>query len=121
MTLIPFRQRIEAAQYHILVPQFLAPVWRRWVALESLSGRLDLPPDTPAEWIAPRASWVDPLKDVQAVARALERGLMSRTQAVAELGWDIEALDAEIAADRDREAALGLDFTTLNAGGPDDD
>jgi capsid protein len=36
---------------------------------------------------------------------------MSRTQAINELGWNADALDAEIAADRAREAELGLNFS----------
>ena len=36
---------------------------------------------------------------------------MSRTQAINEMGWNADDLDAEIAADRAREAALGLNFT----------
>ena len=40
----------------------------------------------------------------------IDAGLTSRRQVVAERGWSIEALDAEIAADRARESALGLNF-----------
>ncbi len=75
-----------------------------------LSGRLDAPIGTPAEWIAPKQPWVDPAKDLAATGTALRLGLMSRSQAIRELGWDPAALDAEIAADRARAEALGLDF-----------
>jgi capsid protein len=51
---------------------------------------------------------VDPLKDSQALEAQIEAGLTSRSQAVASLGWDFAQLDAERAADREREAALGL-------------
>ncbi|OZA14296.1 MAG: hypothetical protein B7Y02_04780, partial [Rhodobacterales bacterium 17-64-5] len=37
-------------------------------------------------------------------------GLKSRTQAIAERGYDAEQVDAEIARERDRERRLGLDF-----------
>jgi len=37
-------------------------------------------------------------------------GLKSRTQALAERGYDAEQVDAEIAADQAREQALGLSF-----------
>ncbi|PJB31523.1 MAG: hypothetical protein CO109_09530 [Deltaproteobacteria bacterium CG_4_9_14_3_um_filter_65_9] len=55
--------------------------------------------------------WIDPAKDVAAIRDALEAGLMSRRQAVAERGFNIETLDAEIAADRERETRLQLNFT----------
>ena len=37
-------------------------------------------------------------------------GLKSRTQALAERGYDAEQVDAEIAADKAREQSLGLSF-----------
>ncbi len=119
--LLPFRQRVEQIQYGVLVPQLLRPVWRRWLALEIASGRLDLPADLEAEWIAPRPMQVDPEKDIKAVREALALGLMSRSQAINELGWNADDLDAEIAADRERESALGLKFSSNLAGGPEVD
>lgn len=53
---------------------------------------------------------VDPAKDAAAMRDLIDQGLMSRRQAVASLGWNIAELDAEIAADRAREAELGLSF-----------
>lgn len=41
----------------------------------------------------------------------LAMGLISRRQAVAQLGYDVAKVDAEIADDRQREAALGLSFS----------
>lgn len=40
----------------------------------------------------------------------IEAGLKSRTQALAERGYDADQVDAEIAADRARERQLGLAF-----------
>ena len=40
----------------------------------------------------------------------IEAGLKSRTQAIAERGYDAEQVDAEIARERGRERRLGLDF-----------
>ena len=37
---------------------------------------------------------------------------MSRRQAVAAQGYSVEELDAEIASDREREAGLGLAFSS---------
>jgi capsid protein len=53
---------------------------------------------------------VDPLKDANAEIAQIEAGLKSRTQAIAERGYDAEQVDREIAAERARERALGLDF-----------
>lgn len=58
---------------------------------------------------------MDPAKDVQAEIEAINAGLMSRREAVAARGMDVGALDAEIAADKAREASLGLTFTAAAA------
>ena len=52
----------------------------------------------------------------------IEAGLKSRTQALAERGYDAEQVDREIAAERKRELALGLDFRRPGspAQGPDE-
>ncbi|SIN74306.1 phage portal protein [Vannielia litorea] len=110
--LLPFRARVEQTQYGVLVPQLLRPIWRRWLALEVSSGRLDVLPDLRAEWIMPRHQQVDPQKDMAAVGEALALGLTSRSQAINELGWNADELDREIAADRAREAELGLSFSS---------
>jgi len=109
--LLPFRQRIEQFQYHCLVPQVLAPVWRRVMTRIYLAGDLDdLSPALRVEWLAPRPMQVDPMKDTQALIAQIDAGLTSRRQAVASLGWNVAELDAEIAADRERAASLGLTF-----------
>lgn len=126
--LVAFRPRLEQIQYHTLIPQFLRPVWRRWLTLEIVSGRIDAPgfeadPESwlAVEWYPPAQAWVDPANDAEAEATAIAAGLKSRRQAVAERGYDIETLDAEIAADREREARLGLAFPAPQKGTPNAD
>lgn len=105
--LLPFRQRVEALQYTVLVPQFLAPVWRAVILHGILSGDLDAPnfeanPEfyLQAEWLPPRPLQVDSLKDINATKAELDAGLTSRRKAVAERGWILEDLDAEIEAEK---------------------
>jgi capsid protein len=107
--LLPFRQRCEQIQYHVLVPQFLDPVWMRvqgYAALGTGEGSLD--GLDRVEWIMPRQLQVDPQKDTEALVAQIDNRLTSRRRAVAELGWDIDALDEEIAADQAREEKLGI-------------
>lgn len=121
--MVAFRQRIEPIQHNILVHQMVRPIWRRFVTQLVLSGRINAPDfETNLEaWLAaefypPPMQWVDPAKDAEATAMMLAAGLKSRRQAVAELGYDIEAVDAEIAADRQREVQLGLTFNNPSQG-----
>ncbi|MGP9814418.1 phage portal protein [Rhodopseudomonas sp. NSM] len=112
--LVEFRRRIEALQHGVMSFQLIRPVWRRWATLEVLSGRASgtVEAALPMKAITPRQPWIDPAKDIRAEIEAIEAGIMSRREAVTARGLDIEALDIEIAADRTRAAALGLDFTT---------
>jgi lambda family phage portal protein len=112
---ISFRQRLEQVQFGTLAPQLLTPVYERVVSALILSGRVAAPDfeSNPAAYFAcehypPPIPWLDPQKDVAAVKGAIDAGLMSRRQAVAERGYSIETLDEERAADAQREAALGL-------------
>ncbi|MDP3961298.1 MAG: phage portal protein [Pseudorhodobacter sp.] len=102
--LLPFRQRIEQAQYHVFVPQMLNPIWRLVIRWAAAAGELPEFESDPrrflkVEWLPPRPLQVDPLKDTQATVAELEAGLTSRKKAVAERGWALADLDAEIAAD----------------------
>jgi hypothetical protein len=93
-----------------MVWQLCRRVWHRWLDVAVFSGALDLPGydrdrrDWAAcAWLPPKWDWVDPLKDARAEIEQIDAGLKSRTQALAERGYDAEQVDAEIAADRVRE------------------
>ncbi len=111
-SLVAFRQRVEAIQFQTLIPQLVRPVFERAVTSLILSGRLDVSGDPAdalaADYFPPAQPWVDPAKDIAATREAIDGLLMSRRQAVAALGYSVERLDREIAADRAREARLGL-------------
>lgn len=113
--LLEFRRRLEAFQHSVLAFQFCRPVWSSWLDMAVLSGALCLPNydehradflDT--DWLPPRWDWVDPSKDIRAEVEALNAGLKSRSQSIAERGYDAATVDAEIAADREREKSLGI-------------
>jgi lambda family phage portal protein len=117
--LVEYRRRVEQIQFHCLIPQALTPIWRRWLTLEILAGRIDAAgfendPESflGVEWYPPPMPWVDPLKDAEAEVALIAAGLKSRRQSVAERGWDVATLDREIEADRAREQSLGLNFST---------
>ena len=76
-----------------------------------MTGRLDLPANTGADWIPPAFQQVDPEKALKALRLQLDAGLTSRTAAAQEFGRNVADIDAEIQADREREAAAGLSFS----------
>jgi lambda family phage portal protein len=117
LALIEFRRRVSAWQHSVMVWQLCRPVYARWMDAAVLSGSLTLPgyeanrsQVLAADWLPTKWDWVDPLKDANAEIAQIEAGLKSRTQAIAERGYDAEQVDRDIAAERARERVLGLDF-----------
>ncbi len=117
IALIDFRRRISAFQHSVMVYQLCRAVWTRWMDMAVLAGVLDLPghgrdrrASLACDWLPTKWDWIDPAKDAAAEILQIEAGLKSRSQAIAERGFDAEQVDREIAAERKREAELGLDF-----------
>lgn len=122
--LVEFRRRIEAMQHAVMVFQFCRPVWARWLDAAILEPELGLPlsladyAKTPrmfqrAKWITPKWEWIDPLKDRQAEAVAVDNGWKSRSDVIEAEGYDPEETDARIAADKARADKLGLQFPQM--------
>ena len=125
LALLEFRRRIETYQHAVMVWQFCRQVWARWMDTAVMAGALDLSAYEKrrreylaCSWLPPKWDWVDPMKDARAEIEQIGAGLKSRTQALAERGFDAEQVDAEIAADREREKSLGLIFAAASPSAP---
>lgn len=87
------RRRAEALQFGVIIPQFLMPLWRRWIEIAIALGQMpggDLAQNRAdflrCAWHPPAWPAADPAKEMTATLAALSAGLKSRTQAAAELG-----------------------------------
>lgn len=123
-----FRRRVSQWQHNTLIFQFCRAVWVAFTDRAYVGGRVDLPgydvdptPYWACDWLPPRMEWIDPAKDIKAEKEAVDAGFKSRTQVVAERGYDREDLDAEIAEERAAERKAGLSFAPAAAGEPPDD
>jgi capsid protein len=65
-----------------------------------------------AEWVPHGWAYIHPVQDVQARALEVEKGFRSRSSVILSGGDTPESVDADIAADRQREKELGLSFGT---------
>ena len=124
---VEFRRRMDQFQHMTLVFQMCRPVWERWLEAAVLVGAVPITPReylrapndyASVKWIPPRWEWVDPKKDREAQAIAEDRGWVSRSDSIEAEGYDPEEVDARIAADRVREATLGLNFSPKAAARP---
>ncbi|RXH41069.1 phage portal protein [Bradyrhizobium zhanjiangense] len=101
-----FQRKVKAAQSSLLVAQFLLPVWRRFVMLEILSGRVSAPDFEAnplaylnAKFLFPGMPPIDPLKQAKADALDLASRTKSRAEIVASNGRDISDVDSELEDD----------------------
>jgi lambda family phage portal protein len=117
--LVEFRRKCAALQHNLIVFQLCRPIWTRWIELAVLSDAVKIlndPTLSSVKWIPQGFAWVDPLKEQNAQMHAVRCGFKSRAEVVSELGYDIEEIDAEIAADNQRAKEMGLNFDVMQEG-----
>lgn len=114
--LVEFRRFCEGIQHHVVIHQVCRPVWHRFILGQVLDGAISASAYQAqrmqfhaVKWLPPAWPWVDPQKDAQAAVLEMDNLIRSRSEIVAERGYDIEALDREIAADTARAKSLGID------------
>ena len=84
-----------------------------------LRGYLTLPAGAPdfyeampywcnARWIGPARGYIDPTKEIAANIAAIEAGLMSRSEAIAERGGDFDEISEQLAREKARYTELGF-------------
>ena len=96
--MIAFRAYVSNVRANMLVPQFLAPVWRTFQAIEFASGRLPAF-GVSADWIQPSLGNIDPQREAEAIRTRLELGITSRRAEILASGRDPAVVAAEIAAE----------------------
>ena len=82
-------------QQQFFIENFCEPVYQEWLKSAMLAGQLNLTAkDFEAvkypKWFARGGSWVDPEKEVKADVLAIEKGLATVTEVLAEQGQDLE-------------------------------
>lgn len=97
----------------VVIEGLLERVFVEWFKWAITTGALELPSRNLARWKdhewQPRGwDWVDPLKDIAAIEKALANRLTSRTRVCAERGIDYEDLLAEIAAEETLAEEYGV-------------
>ena len=89
-------------------------VYDAWKETVFLSGFLDVPFKTLEKlpdpcWIARRWPWVDPLKDMKANELGARMGVRSISDIIRETGRDPDDVFTQVAADKERLKAMGLE------------
>ncbi|WP_144754985.1 phage portal protein [Bartonella saheliensis] len=118
-SIIQFRRHVKQWREHIIAFQFNRIVWARFVEMAVLAGRVNLPgweenslPWLQCESFAPPLEMIDPIKDISAEKEEIRAGLKTRRMALAERGFDIDNIHAELAEERTDARTRGLSFDT---------
>ena len=105
-SLLEFRRQLESIQHHLMVFQLCRPVWNAWLRLAVVAGALPEGNYQNVRWIAPSIEMLDTGAEVRAMVQRVRAGFVSRSEMVSRDGWDVEEIDAEIAADNARADRL---------------
>lgn len=112
-----FHRQCEQEQWHTIIPAICVWVRQQWIKYYRLAGRLsasDAEEAAKVTWSPQAWAYVHPVQDVQARKLEKEAGFRSRSDIIAERGYDAQEVDAERAADQQREIDLGLSFAPVD-------
>lgn len=90
---------------NLFVSRFVMPIYERFVFWAVESGAVSVPRTVDraalvrADYRAPGMPWIDPKKEVEADALAVEKGFKSRHMVIRERGYDPEMVDQQLKAD----------------------
>lgn len=113
---------IEREQWRTLarwwIAQFMTPIYRDWLNSSLLIGGVKLDSRVAGKFndvrFTPRGwPWVDPLKDTEAIVLGIQTGLVSRTQALAEIGGGYDEIVEDLKYEKDL-----ADLAGVNVSGP---
>ena len=96
-----------------LSEQFCEPVYNAWLTMALDFQKVPLPKKQidkfrEVVWMPRGFAWVDPLKDAQANAQAIEMGVLTRAEVAAATGRDLDEILEQLATEKARLEELGL-------------
>jgi len=97
MGFLEFGRRVEMLQELVIIPMALNVIWDWFIIGARVAGIINKP--VAAGWTCPKRQAVDPVKEIAAIKAAVRAGLMSRPEAIRQLGYDPTDVTEEIAED----------------------
>lgn len=101
-----------------LSDHLMDPIYQAWLECAILVGAVPFPPRKVDKfqdvvWRPRGFSYVDPVKDNQAHAKAVQLGVKSRTQIASEQGMDFKDVLADLAREESEAYALGVNISPI--------
>jgi lambda family phage portal protein len=106
---LAFRRRLEATQWHVLIPGFCTPTYARWARQAQRAGVLPFRDSPwPVVWNPPQFEMLDPAAEFGAAKDGIRSGLLTWDAAVSQTGNDPRKQLAAIAATNKALDAAGI-------------
>lgn len=100
---------VRALRQQVFIPLAMQPTWEWFCEAGQFAGLLPLDVDSfPCRWSSPRVESVDRKTDAEADLREMRNCTHSRRDVIASYGQDPDAVDAEIALDKENRERLGI-------------
>ena len=105
-----------------MIAHFMQPIYEQWLSMQLLTNSIGqdmtmLDSLMEVRWQAKSWNWVDPLKDIQANIAAINAGIKTSSEVIAEQGGDIEDVYDQIKYEQDLAKEKGIVLTEVNAEG----
>jgi len=107
----------------IIIEQLCGPIWRRFISLAVMEGRLNAPDffANPSryyacDWMGPERPWIDPLKEIQAIKEEIALGLNTRKRVLNAKGMGLRSTFAQLKAEEELADENGIDVSGTDGG-----
>jgi lambda family phage portal protein len=105
-----------------MIAHFMQPIYEQWLSMQLLKNSIGqdmtmLDSLMEVRWQAKSWNWVDPLKDIQANIAAINAGIKTSSEVIAEQGGDIEDVYDQLAYEQELAREKGIVLTEVNAEG----
>lgn len=107
---LEMHRQITQWQELVIIPGLCNPIWDLFITGAIMRGIVSKP--VAANWTPPRRDMIDPAKEIKGIEMQIRAGLISRSEALRQFGYDAENLFAEIVEEQTEADKAGVWFTS---------
>lgn len=104
---IEANRQVEDWQYNMFIQQFCKPIWKWFIEGLIVQGIINR--EFWAEWTPQGREMLDPVKETNGLILKLQAGLMSWTEVCKQMGYNPDAVLAQIKKDREMFTEAGIE------------
>jgi len=103
-----------------MIAHFMTPIYEEWLSMQLLTNTIALDMTNfeaflNVRWQAKSWNWVDPLKDIKANISAINAGIKTSSEVIAEQGGDIEDIYEQLSYEQQLAKDKGLNLSEIKS------